>query len=98
MPWDFRHGLLVAWISHFGSGSRARRPAGQARGARKSGICRRRATPPGPGPPARTPARWGGGGMPRPRGTIEMTDPGHLSDADAAPDAPGEPIHAPELR
>ena len=54
---------LVACNSHFGSGSRARRPAGQARGARKSGICQRRATPPG--------------GMPRPRGTVEMTDTGH---------------------
>ena len=53
---------LVACNSHFGSGSRARRPAGQARGARKSGICQRRATPPG--------------GMPRPGVVLEITVPG----------------------
>jgi GrpB-like predicted nucleotidyltransferase (UPF0157 family) len=38
---------LVACLSHFGSGSRARRPAGQARGATIPGVFERRATPPG---------------------------------------------------
>ena len=41
----------------------ARRPDGKARGARKSGICQRRATPPA--------------GMPRPAGGTDLARTGH---------------------